>query len=481
MKYKELDLVSLFIYLLLHWRSIIIAALICALLALGFDVVGTLFNGGQMNEDTVVSTQSSAKDIDAVLVYAGSVMDYNDMNAVLADSAYMALDGKNVARTEVVIVVKGNGGNRTAAIADIYRDYADGLEVADYVCEADGITATCVDELINVKTAENDTVKVISYDDLDSEETIFLEILGNDEAVSNRTADLVIEYLGNKKDDIVSKVGDHELIVVSRSTSTGADTSVIKKQREYSESLLGLYDTMLDREKNLTAEQRKAYESLKNNDFVWGTDQASENETVVDNTVVPKTAQLRINKKLILIGFAVGAFYMAFIWALVYVLGNRIKIDDKYEKLWDVSIMGIIPDENKKKKLMGFVDGWIISLRDRDRRRFSAEETISQIISKVKIQSTKDKVSNLVFIGCDLERNVPEIPSVMAGKLGEADINAIVLDNILYNPENTEKLGGMDGAVIVEKVGKTRYSELTEEIEILKRQQIKLLGMVIVE
>ena len=78
-------------------------------------------------------------------------------------------------------------------------------------------------------------------------------------------------------------------------------------------------------------------------------------------------------------------------------------------------------------------------------------------------------------------KNVPDVPQAMADKLKSGVINASVLDNVLYDPANTEKLGEMDGAVIIEKAGRTLYSELTEEIELLKRQQIKILGCVIVE
>ena len=172
---------------------------------------------------------------------------------------------------------------------------------------------------------------------------------------------------------------------------------------------------------------------------------------------------------------------MAGLWSFLYVVNNRIKSEDPIEKLFKVAVIGVIPSIYENKRVFGFVDKWIISLRDRNKRVFSVDEAISLIVSRVKIQSSKDKVSKLVFVGCDLGKNVPVIPESMAEKLNSADINTSVLDNVLYDPENNEKLGKMDGAVIIEKAGKTLYSELTEEIELLKRQQIRLLGCVIVE
>ena len=172
---------------------------------------------------------------------------------------------------------------------------------------------------------------------------------------------------------------------------------------------------------------------------------------------------------------------MTAFWSTLYIFSNKLKVEDSIERLFNVSVVGIIPAEYEKKRIFGFVDKCIMSIRDRNKRVFSVDEAVSLVASRIKVQSTKDKVSKLVFVGCDLGKNVPVIPRTMAEKLSSEEIKASVLDNVLYDPENTEKLGEMDGAVIIEKAGKTLYSELAEEIELLKRQQIKILGCVIVE
>ena len=44
-----------------------------------------------------------------------------------------------------------------------------------------------------------------------------------------------------------------------------------------------------------------------------------------------------------------------------------------------------------------------------------------------------------------------------------------------------EKLGTAKGAVLVEKAGSTLYNEITGELELLKRQEIVVLGGITVE
>ena len=120
-------------------------------------------------------------------------------------------------------------------------------------------------------------------------------------------------------------------------------------------------------------------------------------------------------------------------------------------------------------------------IRDHNKRHFSTEEAVSLAVSRAKIQGEKSGISKLALIGCGMEKNMGGIPDSMAAKLAESEIQAVVIDNVLYNSESVEQIGGMDGAVIVEKAGCTLYKEIADEIELLKRQEIKLLGCIIVE
>ena len=55
------------------------------------------------------------------------------------------------------------------------------------------------------------------------------------------------------------------------------------------------------------------------------------------------------------------------------------------------------------------------------------------------------------------------------------------MDNVLYNSETLEQLEAAKGVVLVEKVGSTLYTEIAKELELLKRQEIQVLGGIVVE
>ena len=60
-------------------------------------------------------------------------------------------------------------------------------------------------------------------------------------------------------------------------------------------------------------------------------------------------------------------------------------------------------------------------------------------------------------------------------------IAVTILDNVLYNAEAMEKLENEKGVVLVEKAGSTLYNEVSKEIELLTRQDIAVLGGIVVE
>lgn len=64
--------------------------------------------------------------------------------------------------------------------------------------------------------------------------------------------------------------------------------------------------------------------------------------------------------------------------------------------------------------------------------------------------------------------------------LQKEGITVNILDNVIYDAEAMEKLDNASAAVLVENVSSTLYGEIAEEIALLKRQNIKALGGIIV-
>lgn len=187
-----------------------------------------------------------------------------------------------------------------------------------------------------------------------------------------------------------------------------------------------------------------------------------------------------VSLKYVIIGMFLGAVAYAFVIFLRYVLNNRLRSTDNLQALYDIPQLGQIPDEPKGKKLFGFLDKWLLALRYWGRRKFTEEEAMNLAVVAVKMAAGKNGLAEICFIGCDLKGRTLESYQRMKDMLSKEKIETQILDNVLYNVESLEKLGNAKGVVLLEKAGSALYTEIAQELEVLRRQDIRVLGGIIV-
>ena len=93
----------------------------------------------------------------------------------------------------------------------------------------------------------------------------------------------------------------------------------------------------------------------------------------------------------------------------------------------------------------------------------------------------KSALNTVYLVGTGMGQNAKQICETLQKELQKSEIKVVVADNILYNAENLKKLEDAQGAVLVETVGKTMYTEILQELQLLDRQQIGVLGGITVE
>ena len=99
----------------------------------------------------------------------------------------------------------------------------------------------------------------------------------------------------------------------------------------------------------------------------------------------------------------------------------------------------------------------------------------------LKIAAVKNGLNNVCLLGCNLGAGADKVCEGLKDALEKEGITVTILNNVLYDAEAMEKLGTVKGAVLVEKAGSTLYNEITGELELLKRQEIVVLGGITVE
>ena len=109
------------------------------------------------------------------------------------------------------------------------------------------------------------------------------------------------------------------------------------------------------------------------------------------------------------------------------------------------------------------------------------EEALGLAGVAVKMAAKKETFDTVCCIGCNMKERTLKAAEAIQKVLAEDNIELTVLNNVLYDQSAMEQLQGVKGAFLLEKAGETLYDEIMKELELLNRQDIKILGVVVVE
>ena len=224
-----------------------------------------------------------------------------------------------------------------------------------------------------------------------------------------------------------------------------------------------------------TADQQQYYDLL-----TWEeeTKEAEVDQEDTTTEVQPVLASPSVSKKYVLLGAVLFAFVYAGILFLAYIFNSKIRVSDELQSLYHIPQIGVVVKDSKKKFIL---DKWVDDLRHYGKRKFDAEQSMELAFAAVKIAAVKNKLNTICLMGCNLEAGAGGVCENLKTALEKEGINVTVLDNVLYNAEAMEKIEGMTGVVLVEKAGSTLHNEIANELALLKRQDIAILGGIIVE
>ena len=292
------------------------------------------------------------------------------------------------------------------------------------------------------------------------------------ESDCDQLAEAVKEYMTEQQKALEQKVGTHQLILISDIGATVADTNLRNNQRNNVNDLADLSSEIGKAKEDFTDEQWEYYNLLVR----------KENEAVEaepeDATVEQLTISHSISKKYVLLGAVLFAFVYVGILFLRYIFNSKIRVSDELQSLYHIPQVGTIVKDSGKKFI---VDKWVDDLRHYGKRKFSAEQSVELAFAAVKIAAVKNGLNNICLMGCNLSAGADAACESLKAALEKEGITVTVLDNLLYNAEVMEKVETMAGVVLVEKAGSTLYNEIASELALLKRQEITVLGGIIVE
>ena len=491
MKEREIDLLDMIADILSHWRGLLIAIVLGAIFMGAFSYTRSYRNVQSMQSQETEEEIVDEIAMDEHLAQLGENLDESQMAAVLMtvdderecalkneyvqNSVYMQLDPLHVAQEELIYNIQGEDEGKARRLEIIYKGIINSVGLYDWVEQQTGMEAAYVGELISasmdssLKLSDGDTVIIGESDSLK------ITISGTDAETCGKIAEAVKTYIEKQQEKISSKLGSHELILLSESVGTVVSTDVMKQQVDYRNTICNLETTIAAAKAGFSEDQKQYYTLLMKENGLEDITEAEQDNVAADQTVAASPA---VSKKYVVLGAVLFAFIYAVILCMGYIFNSRIRVNDGLQDLYGIPQIGVVVKDSKKKL---FLDKWVNNLRHYGKREFTAEQSMELAFAALKIAAVKNGLNSVCLLGCNLGAGADKVCEGLKAALEKEGIAVTILNNVLYDAEAMEKLGTAKGAVLVEKAGSTLYNEITGELELLRRQEIVVLGGITVE
>ena len=482
MQDREISLIDLLVDILLKWRIIIAAMMIGGILG-GFlsyvqfsketneqSVENTVLEEGY-NSTLLLELENSLTDVQKN--HVNIVLNYDELGRYYNESFLMQIDANNVPTSELIYQVVTDdeaAGNR------IGRNYKETLAtgIVEWLVKGGMIKkdASKMAELVIIDNTEDkqtekdfDTVDKVSKDDA----YIRIEIVHPEEKSCKELAKEVMNYLAEEQKLIAETMGEHELQLVEQDFAIVTDVVLEERQLEVANAVFeGNQDAAYLR-RNFSDKEMQYYNYMS---LLIKQELTGESQKGSVGRYSPLNSPLYI-----LVGMFIGAFVYMFCFFIAYIFSNKLRINDEFPKGLELEILGRISSNRKYKG----IDKWINSLRYGKKKMPSREDAIGLAAIAIELTAKEGNAEKVACVLNDLEENSKMVAQELEEKLKEKNIGVLPVESILYDAKEMETLQSEKVAYLVSKTGKTAYDSIIKEVKLLKRQNIIVAGVLIIE
>ncbi len=479
----EIKLADLFVDLLLRWRTIILCMLIGGIVMGGVSYVRSYRAVASQREifqeerDKLLTaeeyrreqlTDEQVNNVDRVLNYERYLA---GLQAYVDTSVLMQIDAEKIPRMELTFLVTASDAETSASIEKVYEDSITGSFI-QWLLESgqNDLDSTALKELIALNRSSRGLLL--------GSDSFSVTIVHMTEDQCAQLAEQIISYVEIQQKRLQDLMGEHTIEVVNRSFVYVMDTNIMTSQKNVRFEIEEFISNIAQLKRSFSNEERMYYNFLSLGKAP--ANPVSIREMNSKNKIVHAESP-SVSVKYVILGMILLAFVYVFYVFMQFVINSRLRASDDMKKMYGISQLALISSCTESKKIFSFVDHWIMKLCNRNKRIFSEKEATGLAAVAVKMQAKRDELDSVYCIGCDIKGKSMQVAEQIQKMLEKENISMPVLNNILYNQESMEKLQGAKGAFLLEKAGETLYEEISRELEILRRQGIKVLGAVIVE
>lgn len=491
---KKIYIKELFFKIFSSWRTIIIWMIVFAVLANIFFCVkyyralSAATKQKEQTEEVDISTyrnalsDDDAKDVENNFdMYVKHKSAYDRLMEYCTDSIYMNLDPNSVPTIQMEYSVSN---------CDFAKDY---INLLSSQIQSDNIAQDIIDEL-NLDISPSYIWELVEFTDAEQdisqsdttaiiqEESnslmMIVKVKGESLDSANQMADILNNEILSVTNNLREQYGAVQIEEIGKIESTVLDDTLLIRQQDYSGRINNLKSYLENIKSSMTASQESYYNALIDDYEI--NNGIQETETQQETEATTETTMQYFNIKYIIAGLFLGAVLACCYICVPYVFGNKFQTPYEVSDCFGITVLGTVEGE-KKKKRKNIIDKQINRYFRKDDISGSLKEKMIMIETNIDI-ICKKKGFRRIFVTSSVQTDkVKMIKAMLLDLEKQKGLELILGESILTSNTSLERLSESEGVVFIEEIASTNLEDINEEVNICKKYDVPIIGMIVGE
>lgn len=446
----EIKLRDIFFHILYRWRSILIAAILGAIILGGYQYLSVkkIHASGKLTKDErqyQLDLQDYQEDLEGSKTQIATLTKrLEGQRKYQNKSIYIQLDAQNVWTAESKYLVKIDQNVLNTLPAGSAIDPADSI-LPIYTSPLSGdLDEQALKEAFNTEEVEY-VNELVSINQNATDNTISVYIRGSNKENVEKGIDLIDQLLKKISVEKAQEIYTHELVLLSKTTYLGADEELAKKQADLTKAMNEDQQVLQQARTNLDDLEAKG-QPTKPSDHV---------------------------KKMAIIGCIIGAFLLAWLYLMSYVVNGYVKNSSIMLEKYNLPILGEFYNSgslHKGKGLDKFIAKW-----ENKHNKSNVEAIYCKIVTLIGEQS---EAKEILFLSTLPTEKLLPIQKQLSSNLSQKTIN--VIGSFLSDNKAIAEATKAEAVVLVEGKNISRQQDVDMMVEALIISKANAIGAILI-
>lgn len=483
-KVNEINLPDLIYYTLLHWRRILLGALIfgsllaCLKLVNGFNSLGredlseTQKTYERSYEEYMIMKSQLEGEADELAQAIKENEDYQhqsilmNLNPNASYKSTLTYAVNDIVDTSWATSSTENWFLTNRKINSILGSYASLIRNGTILQNIQNEIGTQID---------NKYIAELIYVQADYQSNLLhITVFGDNKKQVQTISDAIEKEIQKAELRITTAVGEHRLELISSYIGNDVDTSaLIGSIPEYGRIEDASYQTSIER---LQQNEADIVTDLQNQ-LIDCNNQLSELKEPTKPGGSSRGAIVKSGTKYGIFGFIIGAFVMAYIYVSQYVWGGKLMTSNEIQDIYMIPVMAEY--KAPKCKHTNTIDKFINRVYGISENKSCLSEVYTLATSNLHAYLEKSAIVKILLVGNASTEVFNRTASEMIEKLNDFDVEVIVAGNINENGDAIEKLQKAEKIVLIEQAGVSRKKDIKRELQTLRDLKKEIVGAIV--